>query len=188
MPDIPSAAASTSASESEKSISGALVAPTSKAGYVVAALGGIAIAAGIVLATSSSTAPRGTAGEPAIQQVALADISGAITTLAPNAAAVMGEEAKRCKAPLAEVVLKNAPGAAPGLVRIRSGSYVSPPFTISDAPQRIAIPFPTPYQTGRGVIVVEGANAGATISLYPTNTVTSGSFPINIWWTPQKSC
>ena len=188
MPDSPSAAASQSASKSQKSSSGGLVASTSKAGYAVAALGGIAIAAAIVLATSSSTAPRGTAGEPAIQQVALTDISGAVTTLAPNAAALMGEEAKSCKAPLAEVVLKNAPGAAAGLVRIRSGSYVSPPFTLTDAPQRIAIPFPTPYQSGRGVIVVEGATTGATISLYPTNTVTSGSFPINIWWTPQKSC
>lgn len=189
MPDTPSAAASQSAGESQKSVSGGLVAPTSKAGYAVAALGGIAIAAAIVLATASSPAPpRGTAGEPAIQQVALADISGAVATLAPNAAAVMGEEAKSCKAPLAEVVLKNAPGAAPGLVRIRSGSYVSPPFTLTDAPQRIAIPFPTPYQTGRGVIVIEGATTGATISLYPTNTVTSGSFLINIWWTPRKSC
>jgi hypothetical protein len=188
MPDTPSAAASQSASESQKSGSGGLTASSGKAGYVAAALGGIAIAAAVVWATSSTTVPRGTAGEPAIQQVALADVAQAMTTLAPSAATAMGEEAKSCKAPLAEVMLKNAPGATPGVVRIRSGSYVSPPFTLTDAPQRIAIPFPTPYQSGRGVIVVEGASTGATISLYPTNTVTSASFPINIWWTPQKSC
>jgi hypothetical protein len=158
-----------------------------RAGYVAAALGGIAIAVAVVLA-AASPALKGTASEPAIRQVALTDVSEAITTLAPGVAAALGEEAKSCKAPLAEVVLKNAPGAAPGLVWIRSGSYVSPPFMLTDAPQRIAIPFPTPYQTGRGVIVVEGANTGATISLYPTNTVTSARFPINIWWTPGKPC
>jgi hypothetical protein len=159
-----------------------------RVGYAVAALGGIAIAAAVVLAISPATAPRGTASEPAIQQVALADVAEATTTLAPGAAAAMGEEAKSCKTPLAEVVLKNTPGAAPGLVRIRSGSYLSPSFMLTDAPQRIAIPFPTPYQTGRGVIVVEGANAGATITLDPTATATSGNFPINVWWVPKKSC
>jgi hypothetical protein len=188
MPEAPTAAASQSASESQKSPSGGLVASTGRAGYAVAALGGISIAAAVVMATSSGTAPRGTASEPAIQQVALTDVTEAVKTLASNAAAALGEEAKSCKAPLAEVVLKNAPGAAPGLVQIRSGSYLSPPFTLTDAPQRIAIPFPTPYQTGRGVIVVEGASSGATITLYPTITVASGSYPINIWWTPGKSC
>ncbi len=186
MPDT--AAASQSASESQKSASGGLVASTSRAGYAVAVLGGIAIAAAVVLATSSGTVSRGTASEPAIQQVALADVAEAVTSLAPNVAAALGEEAKSCKAPLAEVILKNAPGAAPGLVRIRSGSYLSPAFTLTDAPQRIAIPFPTPYETGRGVIVVEGAGSGATITLYPTITVASGSYPINIWWIPRKSC
>jgi hypothetical protein len=186
MPEAPTAAAAQSASQ--KASSGRPAASSGRAGYAAAALGGIAIAAAVVLATSSGTATRGTASEPAIQQVALAEVSEAVTTLAPNAAAVMGEEARSCKTPLAEVVLKNVPGAAPGLVRIRSGSYLSPPFTLTDAPQRIAIPFPAPYQTGRGVIVVESASTGATISLYPTNTVNSGSFPINVWWTPQKSC
>jgi hypothetical protein len=188
MSDTASAAASQSTTQGQKAGSRGLLAFPSKAGYAAAALGGIAIAAAVVLATSSGTAPRGTSSEPAIQQVALVDVSEAVTTLAPSTAAAMGDEAKSCKTPLAEVALKNAPGATPGLVRIRSGSYISPPFTVTDAPQRIAIPFPTPYQTGRGVIVVEGATTGATISLYPTNTVTSGSFPINIWWTPQKSC
>jgi hypothetical protein len=188
MSDAASATPSQSGSQSQNATSGELAAGQSRAGYIAAAVGGIAIAVAAVLAVPSGTTLSGTASQPAIQQVALAEVSKAVTTLAPGVAVAMEEDAKSCKAPLAEVVLLNAPGAAPGLVRIRSGSYVSPPFTLTDAPQRIAIPFPTPYQTGRGVIVVEGANIGATISLYPTNTVSSASFPINIWWTPQKSC
>jgi hypothetical protein len=186
MSDTASAAASQSTGHGQKSNSG--VFSPMKGSYVAAALGGIVIAAAVVFAAPPGKSLGGTASQPVIQQVALADISKAATTLAPGVAASMEEEAKSCKAPLAEVVLQNAPGAAPGLVRIRSGAYVSPPFTLTDAPQRIAIPFPTPYQTGRGVIVVEGANTGATISIDPVNTVTSASFPLNIWWTPQKSC
>src|SRR5579863_6920357 len=68
MPEVRAATASQSASQKSAS-AGAMPSP-GRVGYAVAALGGIAIAAAVVLATSPATAPRGTASEPAIQQVA----------------------------------------------------------------------------------------------------------------------
>ena len=59
-------------------------------------------------------------------------------------------DAKSCKAPIASVVLVKRPGTASALVRIRSGDDSSPAFQVTDIPQRIAIPYPAPYPTGRG--------------------------------------
>jgi hypothetical protein len=43
------------------------------------------------------------------------------------------------------VTLVKAPGSPSGTVRVRSGSYLSPAFHVTEAPQRVAIPYPAPY-------------------------------------------
>ena len=157
---------------------------------IVAGLGGIAVAAAITFALPGHGTPQGTASQPVIAQVAVSEVGDAIATMSPGVAAQAAEEARNCQIPLANIVLTNAPGASSGLVRVRSGRYLSPPFLLTDAPQRIAIPFPAPYQTGKGTILVEGAASGTTVTLAPTITVNSmtGGYPINVWWTPRKSC
>jgi hypothetical protein len=110
--------------------------------------------------------------------------------MTPQAGAAAAEQAKSCKVPIASAVLTNAPGAAPLMVQLRSGNYISPPFTLTDVPQRVAVPYPAAFETGKGIISVEGAAKGTTITLFPTVTVDSPvpSFTINVWWTTQKSC
>jgi hypothetical protein len=130
------------------------------------------------------------AGASEIATVAPADLTGAATSLNPLSAAALSAEAKSCRAPLAVMTLSKAEGTRGGAVRIHSGSYISPWFTVSDAPQRIAIPFPTPYPTGHGQITVEGAATGVQLTLTPswTPTTLQGVGVINLLWNTGKPC
>jgi hypothetical protein len=69
-------------------------------------------------------------------------------------------------------------------IRIRSGSYVSPYFTITEGMQRIAVPYPAPYGAGAGTFVVEGNATGAILGLTPTKVLvdlpTAQSIPV-VW-------
>jgi hypothetical protein len=128
--------------------------------------------------------------EPTLAKVAPSEIANAIVTLDPATSQQVAADAKACKAPIAWVTLTKQPGSAGGLVRIRSGAYLSPAFQASDVPQRIAMPYPAPYETGRGVLWVIGEGNGLEIDLYPGWTVASlnGTAPINVIWTPTDPC
>jgi len=119
------------------------------AGALVTA--GIATAAVVPGLIGGKSGPAGDA-EPTLSQLAPTDIATALPTLDPATSKAAVDEAKACKAPLGWVTLVKRPGGRGGMVRIRSGSYLSPPFQVTDAPQRIAIPYPAPYPTGRGVL------------------------------------
>jgi hypothetical protein len=122
--------------------------------------------------------------------VQLADIAAATPTIVPAVAAGLVAEAKDCRAPLARVLISKAPGTAGGTIQLRSRNYLSPSFQLTDVPQQVAIPFPGPYSTGRGVLGVAGNASGAVISLYPAWTVNTltGAANLNVVWDPKKPC
>lgn len=165
-------------------------APAGGGGKLKVAAGiGVVLAVGAVLVgTQLRSSPTGSGSEVSI--VSQADIGAASATLSAQAATGIVDEAKSCKTPMATITISKKPGAAPGVIRIRSGSYVSPAFTLGEAPQRVAIPFPTPYPTGIGSISVEGEASGAVVSLYPAVNIEAlkGASPISIWWVPKKPC
>jgi hypothetical protein len=164
-------------------------------GVVTAIIGPLAgavltgIIAGSVLA-GGAIQPRAPTVGSEIATVAPADLTGAAATLNPQSAGQLSAEARSCRAPLAVMTLSKAPGTQGGAVRIRSGSYLSPSFTVSDAAQRIAIPFPTPYATGHGQVTVEGAATGVQLTLTPTWSATTlqGMGVINLIWNTGKPC
>lgn len=127
---------------------------------------------------------------PGLQAVAHADLENAILSMNSAAAAQAVDEARRCKAPLAYVTLQAAPGATPVTVRIRSGDYLSPSILLSDAPRRVAIPFPAPYLSGKGELSVEGAERLVTVWLNPGRVVgrDPASALIPVVWTPINPC
>jgi len=61
---------------------------------------------------------------------------------------------KSCKVPMASVAMVASPGSGDGMVRIRSGSYLSPAFRVTAVALRVAIAFPAPYATGHSVLSV----------------------------------
>jgi hypothetical protein len=155
---------------------------------LVVTIGGL-LTAGFLLATSL----RVQVGQPAtvgLEQVARNQVDNAVLSLDPKAAGTAAEDARQCKTPLAFVTAVAEPGAAPGSIRIRSASYLSPPITVTDSPRRIALPFPAPYPTGSGSLAVEGSAKGLTLWLSPAWHVgaLNGAAQIKVVWTPRDPC
>jgi hypothetical protein len=165
-------------------------------GGILITIIGALVTAGIVTGAVSPgliggelSGPAGDA-EPMLSALAPADIATALPTLDPATSKAAVEDAKSCKAPLAWVTLVKRPRSRGGLVRINSGSYLSPPFQLTDAPQRIAIPYPAPYPTGRGVLSLVGDADEVWFYLTPGWFVQTlkGTASINVHWTPGNPC
>ena len=144
--------------------------------------------AGIVIAATLS--PQRSSGEGAdLVSIAGSQIDAAIATMNLDAAKDAVADAKSCRVPLGQITLVAAPGTT-STVRVRSGGYVSPPIALTDRPQRIAIPFPAAYPTGRGTISVEGQALNLAVALIPTWNVNSqtGTAVRDVVWTPKAGC
>jgi len=121
------------------------------------------------------------------------DIAGALTTMTlPNAVLAQLREAKEgeCRRPLAWVSLVSAPGEPPSRIRLISGNYYSPVFEVSATPVRVALPFPAPYETGRGTLTAIDVGGSASISLLPSWRVSpqDGKTTRAVTWNPVKNC
>ena len=149
-----------------------------------AALTGAALAGAL-----SIGAPLSSGASAELSPIAAAQLDDAARTLNPAQTGQLVADAKSCKIPLAYVSLWTADGS-PQTVRIRSGNYVSPPFALTGAPQRVAIPFPAPYAAGRGTLSIEGQGRNVAVSLTPAWSVASlvGQATTNVIWTPKNPC
>jgi len=164
-------------------------------GVVITIIGAL-VTAGIATAAvfpgligGKPSGPTGDA-EPTLAALAPTDIAIALPTLDPVTSKAAVEDAKSCKAPLAWVTLVKRPGSRGGMVRISSGAYLSPPFQLTDAPQRIAIPYPAPYPTGLGVLSLVGDADEVWFYLTPGWFLQTlkGTASINVHWTPGNPC
>jgi hypothetical protein len=147
-------------------------------------------AIGLVLRKADIGMPSGNAAQPTVSFVAQDEIGAAATTLTPSAAAALVDDAQRCRIPLVSMTI--AKGTAPigSTIRVRSGSYVSPFFTVTEAMQRIAVPYPAPYGSGAGTFVVEGNATGAILGLTPTRVLVElpGAQSIPVVWRAVNPC
>ena len=111
-------------------------------------------------------APHSRAGPPAIETVTSADFDKAVTTLSPRALQQDKADARECRMPMGFITAATPGNPAGGTVRFRTSRYESPPFVITDKPQRIAIPNPMP-EGGIGPFSVEGNAKGLVVALTP---------------------
>jgi hypothetical protein len=159
---------------------------------IVATVGSLLMVAaiGLVLTRADLNVVSGDPAQPTLSFVAQRDLGEAATTLTPSSASALVEDAQRCKIPLASMTISRGTAAIGSTVRIRSGSYVSPYFTITENMQRIAVPYPSPYGSGAGVIVVEGNATGAVLGLTPTKVLIElpGSQNIPVVWRAKDPC
>jgi hypothetical protein len=128
-----------------------------------------------------------------LTEVEAGEVAGALTTMRlPNSALGKFQPGKdgACRRPLAWVSLVAAPGEPPSRIRLISGTYYSPVFEVSAAPVRVAIPFPAPYETGRGTLTAIDVGGTATVSLLPSWRVSAqdGNVTRAVTWRPLKSC
>jgi hypothetical protein len=157
--------------------------------FLIASVGGLATSIGLVAAVLTPSA--GSLSAPAtLETVAPTILSDASQSLDPVAGRLALDEARQCKAPLAYLTVAATPGNPPSRIRIRSGAYLSPNIVITEAPRRIAVPFPAPYISGRGVLSVEGTAQGLNVWLAPGRNFSAldGSAEIKVIWTPKSPC
>jgi len=162
-------------------------------GTVIGIIGGVVIAAGIaaaiVLPGRVADKPPVVGEESTLEVLLPADINAALPTLDPGTSKTAVDEAKNCKAPLAWVTLTQRPGGNGGMVRIRSGSYTSPPIKLTPVPQRVAVPYPAPYPTGRGVLTLVGEADQVGFYLTPGGVHdVNGTYAVNVHWQVRNPC
>jgi hypothetical protein len=158
---------------------------------IVAAVGGLLIVAAIGLVLrNADIGLTGNPAQPTVSYVAQRDLGEAASTLTPAAAGALVEDAQRCKIPLASMTIAKGTAAIGSTLRIRSGSYVSPYFTVTENMQRIAMPYPAPYGSGAGTFVVEGNATGAILGLTPTRVLIElpGAQSIPVVWRAVNPC
>jgi hypothetical protein len=147
-------------------------------------------AVGLVLKKADIGMISGDPAQPTVSFVAQRDIGAAATTLTPSAAGALVEDAERCRVPIVSLALWRGTAAIGSTVRVRSGSYVSPYFTVTDAEQRIAVPYPAPYGAGAGTFIIEGTATGAILGLTPTKVLIDlpGAQSIPVVWRAVSPC
>ena len=159
---------------------------------IVAAVGGLLIigAVAMVLKNADLGIASGDPAQPTVNFVAQADLGAAATTLTPSAAGALIEDAQRCRVPLVSMTISRGSAALGGTIRIRSGSYVSPYFTVADTTQRIAVPYPAPYGSGSGTFVIEGTATGAIVGLTPAKAMLElpGAQSVPVVWRTVSPC
>jgi hypothetical protein len=150
---------------------------------VLAAAGAVAMKSGVLTEGGSSSSPR-------IYAVDQRDINDAAATLTQSVAGGLVDDAKRCRVPLAVLTVAKGTAQVGSNFRVRSGSYVSPYFTVADGIERIAVPYPAPYGQGSGTLVIEGNATGAILGLTPTKTLNNLPEPqsIQVVWRAVSPC
>jgi hypothetical protein len=120
------------------------------------------------------------------------DVADALTTIDGSSAfrAKFTDGKNGCRQKLAWVSLVSAPGQPPARLRIKSGEYYSPIFTVSAAPVRVAIPYPGPYETGHGKLTAIDTGGSVMIALRPAWQVPAkdGQATRDVTWQAGKRC
>jgi hypothetical protein len=146
------------------------------------------IAAIVVLPRIPGDKPATAGEESSLEVLVPADINAALPTLDPGTSKAAVDDAKNCKAPLAWVTLTQRNGHG-GMVRVRSGQYLSPPIKLTPAPQRIAVPYPAPYPVGRGVLTLVGEADQVGFFLTPGRIQdVNGTYSVNVRWQVRNPC
>jgi len=134
------------------------------------------------------------ASEPSVSRLAEVpreDLAAALSTMDfPLELKARIRDSKNCTVHLAWVTLVSNPGGSAGRIRLRSGGYISPAFSLTEAPTRVAVPYPAPYPKGHGTLFVLGTTEDAVVALSPPWHVLAKdpSHAREVSWTPVGEC
>jgi hypothetical protein len=159
---------------------------------------GIALLAGLGMwaALSRGLAPTSSAtnniGPFEIASVGDAELAGALGSMTGGNMDVSGLAAKRggCPPHLAWISYALAPHQPRTTIRVESGRYASNVLPVTDIPQRVAIPFPAPYETGRGTLRLRKAGGAIVVALLPAWHVSASETEATqeVSWQPTSGC
>jgi hypothetical protein len=134
--------------------------------------------------------PRSEPGVPAMTMVTPEEIPQAITTLNGAAQQAAQVDSRQCRLPMAMITVATPGNPTGGTVSFRTSKYQSPPFHVTDKPQRIAIPSPLPETGGVDLFSADGNATGLMVSLYPTARMepVNGTSTVRVIWRPRPPC
>ena len=126
----------------------------------------------------------------AIELVPQEQVSEAIPTLTPESQRIAQSDSRQCRYPIAFITVSTPGNPAGGTVTFRTSKYRSPPFHVTDQPQRIAMPNPLPDTGGLDPLTAEGDAKGMLVSLYPTVRMepASGWATVTVRWHSRPPC
>lgn len=156
---------------------------------VLVASAGLFSYVGLTRSTPETT--QTAAGQSQLAEVAPADMPDALKTVDESPDQLKQfKDGEACRSRLASITLARDPGQPAGRIRLQSGHYISPAFDLSDAPVRVALPYPAPYAAGHGTISVVGSTASVQVALTPPWHVQpqGGWQARNVTWTPVGGC
>ena len=118
------------------------------------------------------------------------DAAQALTTLNTQAQQTARLDSRECRFPMGFITVATPGNPAGGTVVFRTSKYQSPPFHVTDQPQRIAIPNPLPESGGIDLFSADGNAKGLLVSLRPTAHMepVNGSTTIKVFWRPRPPC
>ena len=134
---------------------------------------------------------------PVIAGVGAALVAVAITATmlmsSPSPVTVKDQAAStQCQMPQRKLLVSTTVGS--GTVRLRAGSYLSPPIKLSTQPQAVVFPLPRPEVTPvEEVISIEGNANDVVITSEVTDLrrvfdAVAGVAAFNLTWRPMKTC
>ena len=109
---------------------------------VLAAAGAVAMKSGVGLGIGDSTRTTVSFVDPR-------DLNDAAGTLTQSVAGGLVDDARRCRIPLVSMTIAKGTAQVGSTLRIRSGSYVSPYFTVTEGMQRNRGALPRALRFGR---------------------------------------
>ena len=127
---------------------------------------------------------------PVVATVSPQDIPEAIGTLTSNAQQVAQADSRECRFPIGFITAFTPGNPAGGTVIFRTSKYRSPPFHVTDKPQRIAVPNPLPETGGVDLLSADGEAPGLMVSLTPTARMepVNGTAAVKVIWRPRPPC
>jgi len=121
-----------------------------------------------------------------------------LTMMASNpSAAVQDQAATAATAPQCRMVLREflvSTDSGSGTVRLREGSYLSPPITLSARPQSVVFPLARPQTTPESEVITIEGNATDLVLTSPITAwkrvfgSVSGVSAFQASWMPMKGC
>ncbi len=130
------------------------------------------------------------ADAPVVAMISPEDTPEAITTLTAAVIPNARSDSRECRFPMGFITVATPGNPAGGTVSFRTSKYQSPPFHVTDKPQRIAIPHPLPETGGFDLLSADGDAKGLVVALYPATRMepVNGTATLKVIWRPRPPC
>jgi hypothetical protein len=127
---------------------------------------------------------------PVVAMLSPEQLAEAIPTLSAGAQQAARSDPRECRVAMGFITVATPGNPAGGTVSLRTSKYQSPPFHVTDKPQRIAIPSPLPETGGVDLFSADGDAKGLVVSLTPPARMepVNGTATVKVLWRPRPPC